>query len=272
MPEGHTIHRAARDQQPLFAGRQLAVSSPQGRFLEGAEHLDGQVCQNVEALGKHLLYGFESGDTLHIHLGLYGKIRKQTQPMAEPRGAVRVRLEAVEYGVDINGPNTCKILDPEGRAALFSRIGPDVLRSDADPDRAYARIVKSRSPVGVLIMNQEIMAGIGNIYRTEILWRQGIHPDLPGTALTRDAFDAIWSDSCALLEIGVQKNAIITVDGGTRSGKRYGEKVNIFNLETCPKCEGPVRKFEMATRRAFVCDTCQKLNKKGSRSTGKAAV
>lgn len=260
MPEGHTIHRAARDQKPLFAGKTLSLSSPQGRFLEGAEHLDGKRCDTIEALGKHLLYGFESGETLHIHLGLYGKIRIQRQPMREPKGAVRVRLEASENGVDINGPNRCEILDPEGRATLFARIGPDVLRKDADPDRAYQRIVKSRSPIGILIMNQEVMAGIGNIYRTELLWRQRIHPDMPGNALTKPAFDALWADSCHLLEIGVKKNAIITVDGGNKSGKRYGEAVNIFNLQICPRCEGPVRKFEMATRRAFICDVCQPLS------------
>ena len=69
MPEGHTIHRAARDQAPMVVRKVLAVSSPQGRFLDGAALLDGRRCMAVEACGKHLFYRFAGGDTLHIHLG-----------------------------------------------------------------------------------------------------------------------------------------------------------------------------------------------------------
>ena len=71
MPEGHTIHRAARDHHQIFAGHRLNVSSPQGRFTEGASLLTGQLCLAVEAFGKHLLYRFNSGDSLHVHLGLF---------------------------------------------------------------------------------------------------------------------------------------------------------------------------------------------------------
>lgn len=258
MPEGHTIHRAARDQRKMVAGKVLNLSSPQGRFMEGAEHLDGRLCESIEALGKHLLYRFEGDEALHIHLGLYGRIRTHKRPAKEPKGAVRVRIESDTHIIDINGPNRCEVLDRPGLDALFDRIGPDVLRKDADPDRAFERITKSRSMLGLLIMNQDVMAGIGNIYRTEILWRQRLDPEMPGKALTREAFDAFWEDSVALLELGVKHNAIITTDDAMAAKSRYQEKVNIFNKDTCPRCDGPVRRFEIANRRAFVCDACQR--------------
>ena len=83
MPEGHTIHRAARDQRPMLAGKVLDVSSPQGRFFEGAARLDGQTCVAVEAYGKHLIYRFAHDESLHIHLGLFGKFRTAKLPAGE---------------------------------------------------------------------------------------------------------------------------------------------------------------------------------------------
>jgi len=257
MPEGHTIHRAARHHRRMLRGQALSVSSPQGRFEAGAARIDGQICLDVEAYGKHLVYRFEEGDALHVHLGLFGRIRPHKLPAPSPRGAVRVRLVGGTHVVDINGPTICEVMDAPALAALVDRIGPDVLRPDADPDRAFSRISKSRAPIGRLIMDQSVMAGIGNIYRTEILWRQGIHPDRPGRSLDREAFDGLWKDAAALLELGVRRNAIITVDGAARSRSRYGERVNIFGKDACPACNGPVRRFQIDNRRAFVCETCQ---------------
>jgi endonuclease-8 len=257
MPEGHTIHRAARDQRRLLQGHPLAVSSPQGRFEAGAARLDGATCTEVEAYGKHLIYRFEGALALHIHLGLFGRFRTGKRPEPEPKGAVRVRLLSPGHVVDINGPNTCEVLEEAELAALLARIGPDLLRPDADPERAWRRVARSRTAIGQLLMDQSVMAGIGNIYRTELLWRQGVHPEMPGKAVPREAFDRLWADGAALLAIGVEKNAIITVDGVKRSRTKYRERVNIFGKPQCPRCAGAVRRFTMATRRIFVCEGCQ---------------
>ena len=257
MPEGHTIHRAALDQRKMLVGKKLEITSPQGRFSAGAEELTGQTCIAIEAYGKHLLYQFHMGSSLHIHLGLYGQFRTSQVPASEPRGAVRVRLLSPTHVVDINGPNTCEVLDQAGLKALTNRIGPDVLREDADPEKAWAKIKASRVSIGQLLMDQSVIAGIGNIYRTEILWRQKVHPALPGKSLDRVSFDRIWHDAIALLQLGVKHNSIITVDKVAKSKTRYRERVNIFAKETCPSCHSEIRKFEMAARRVFSCDTCQ---------------
>ena len=259
MPEGHTIHRAAQDHHRVLSGQKLVVSSPQGRFTEGASLLDKQLCLNVEALGKHLLYQFKNGDVLHVHLGLFGRIRKRKLPLVEPKGAVRVRLVGDTHVIDINGPTICQVLAEREVLKLFNRIGPDVLRSDADPDLAYNKITKSKAPIGRLIMDQSVMAGIGNIYRSEILWRQSVHPETPGQAIDRQTFNRIWEDAKFLLKIGVKRNAIITVDGAPPSKSRYRERVNIFAKDNCPTCEAEIRRFEISGRRTFVCETCQPL-------------
>ncbi len=259
MPEGHTIHRAAKDQRAFLVGKVLEVTSPQGRFVFGAELLNGHTCKAIEAYGKHLLYHFETGHTLHVHLGLYGQFRTGKIPAAEPRGAVRVRLKSDMRVLDINGPNTCEVLDQDGVDNLIKRIGPDVLRADADPAKAWTKISKSRVSIGQLLMDQSVIAGIGNIYRTEILWRQKVHPELSGKFVDRETFDRLWEDCVKLLNLGVKHNAIITVDRVAKSASRYGERVNIFAKESCPGCQSEIRKFEIAGRRAFICEKCQPM-------------
>ena len=259
MPEGHTIHRAAQDHTKMLRGKVLDISSPQGRFIEGAALLDGQKCNAVEAYGKHLIYRFANGLALHIHLGLFGVFKTAKVPAAEPIGAVRIRMLSDSHVVDINGPNTCEILDDVELSALIARIGPDVLRADADPELAWIKISKSRSSIGQLLMDQSVIAGIGNIYRSEILWRQKINPETAGKNMTREAFNRVWADSVRLLNIGVKHNAIITREADVTAGKKskYGERFNIFGKTRCPDCQSEIRVFEIATRRAFMCEICQ---------------
>ena len=261
MPEGHTIHRAARDHHRILRNQKLIVSSPQGRFVDGSSLVSGQLCLAVEAVGKHLLYRFSNGNSLHIHLGLFGRIRKRKLPLIDPRGAVRVRLVSDTHVVDINGPTICRVLAEQGIMTLLERIGPDVLRSDSNPELAFNKITKSKAPIGRLIMDQSVMAGIGNIYRSEILWRQGVHPETPGKSIDRQTFDRVWDDAKALLMIGVKHNAIITVNSTRTSNSGYRERVNIFAKQNCPTCSSFIRHFEINGRRTFVCETCQPLNK-----------
>ncbi len=259
MPEGHTIHRAARDHHRRFADQKLVVVSPQGRFASGASLISGQECFAVEAFGKHLIYHFDEGLALHVHLGLFGRIREHKLPMPEPRGAVRVRIVGDTHAIDVNGPTVCEVIDRQQLKKLCDRIGPDVLRSDADPDLAFKKISKSKVSIGQLLMDQSVMSGIGNIYRSEILWRQAVHPKTPGQKINRKTFDLIWEDAKALLALGVKYNAIITVSGVRPSGNRRREKVNIFGKGFCPTCRGTIHQFEINSRRVFACENCQKM-------------
>ena len=170
MPEGHTIHRAARDQKPMLVGKRLSVTSPQGRFAEGAALLDGARCITIEALGKHLLYHLDSARVLHIHLGLAGRIYRDPLPAEPPREVVRVRLMSDSHVIDITGPAICEVLEAADLDAFRMRYGPDLLSAHPEPERAIQRIRASRSNIATLLMNQRVISGIGNIYRSELLW------------------------------------------------------------------------------------------------------
>ena len=108
MPEGHTLHRIARDHSKWFGGQKLIVFSPQGRFEEEAEQLSGRTLSKAEAFGKHLIYRFGK-KIMHVHLGLYGKFRLHKNPAPDPRGAVRVRMVGDSRSFDLNGPNSCQL-------------------------------------------------------------------------------------------------------------------------------------------------------------------
>lgn len=256
MPEGHTIHRAARDQRPGLVGEQLVVSSPQGRFAESAAIIDGRRCAAIDAYGKHLLYAFEDAPTLHVHLGLFGRVRLFPPDQGEPSGEVRIRLASRKLTVGINGPTACELLEPPAVAALLARLGPDPLRPDADPERAWRRIARSRAPLGLLLMDQSVIAGIGNIYRTELLWRARLHPLQPGRDLDRDGFDGLWADAEHLLGVGVATGAIVTRDGLKRVPRTFRARVNVFKKPRCPRCGSPVRQLALAGRKVFACEIC----------------
>ena len=169
MPEGHTLHRLANRQRTLLGGQVVAVTSPQGRFAQGAALVDGTIFHTAEAWGKHLVQRYRplagarrAGERLvHIHLGLYGSFTEQSAPMAPPVGQVRMRIEAADIGVDLRGPTACEIYTPADLDALVARLGPDPLRRDAEPERAFSAISRSTRPIGALLMDQKVLAGVG---------------------------------------------------------------------------------------------------------------
>jgi endonuclease-8 len=275
VPEGHTIHRLARDHKRLFGGAPVSASSPQGRFTGGAALLDGLVLTRTDAHGKHLFHGYGGGPRtpdrwLHIHLGLYGKFATGDNPAPPPVGQVRLRLVGAGrlggpgHYADLRGPIACEVLTPADKAVLHARLGADPLRADADPDAAWVRISRSRAPIGQLLMDQSVIAGVGNVYRAEVLFRHGVDPHRPGRDLDRAVWDVIWADLVGLLRAGVRAGRIVTTrreDRDRRSGTPSREDAGYVYRRTglpCRLCGTPVRTAEMATRNLYWCATCQR--------------
>lgn len=261
MPEGHTIHRVARDHQKQFVGQQPAVSSPQGRFRRGASQLTGRELLRVEAHGKHLFYYWAGEVALHIHLGLYGRFRAHRAPPPEPRGAVRLRVVGEERAFDLHGPTACELLEEPALSALRDRLGQDPLRSDQDPEQVWRRISRSRAAMGTLLLNQSVIAGIGNVYRAELLFQHGIHPERPGKTVSRTEFDALWETLVRWMRVGVRYNRIITADaaaiGKTPGRMKRGERLMIYKKQTCGSCGSAVQSWLQAARTIYACETCQ---------------
>ena len=262
MPEGHTLHRLARLHQRRFGRAPVTVSSPQGRFADAAA-IDGQVLRKADAWGKHLFHHYARGAVVHVHLGLYGSFTEQPLPMVAPVGQVRMRMVGAQFGTDLRGPTVCELIDEAAVDDVVSRLGPDPLRPDADADLAWIRISKSRRSIGSLLMDQSVIAGVGNVYRSELLFRHRVEPHRPGTLLDRAEFDTIWADLVALMKVGVRRGKIVVVrvedDHGAPSYAPDRPRTYVYRRagEACRICGSVIRTEVMEARNLFWCPTCQ---------------
>jgi len=259
MPEGHTIHRLARDHTRDLAKQSLAVSSPQGRAVQAAAALDGGAIEKVDAYGKHLLYRWSTGDTLHVHLGLYGTFRRLPSPPPEPRGALRLRLRGEQFTADLRGPIACELLEAPREELLLARLGPDPLRRDGDPERFAANLRRRRLPIGAALMDQAVIAGVGNVYRAEVLLIAGIDPRRSARDLSAGEMRAVWDITKRLLTAGVKANRIVTRprEAGRKGRVPRREAVYVYRREACARCGGPVERYELAARTMYACPACQ---------------
>jgi endonuclease VIII len=262
VPEGHTIHRHAREHLARFGGAPLSVSSPQGRFAAGAALLDGQPLLAADAYGKHLFLGFPSDRWLHVHLGLYGTWTFGSSPAPAPWGALRVRLEGNGSWADLRGAIACEIWTPAEKAVQETRLGPDPLRRRPRGDDAWDRLSRSRTPVGQLLMDQQVVAGVGNVYRAEILFRAAMSPHRPGRQVSRAEWEPMWADLVTLMRAGLRTGRIVTTrpPDRTRSGRARSEDAHYVYRRTglpCRVCGTPVTTEVMAGRNLFWCPRCQ---------------
>ncbi|WP_298991184.1 Fpg/Nei family DNA glycosylase [uncultured Pseudokineococcus sp.] len=270
MPEGHSVRRLADVFRRDFRGQVLAVSSPQGRFADGAALLDGTALLRAEAHGKQMFLGFEGGRWMRVHLGLYGKWAFGTGEPPEPRGALRVRLRGAGAdggGVwaDLRGPTACEVLTTAEKEEARSRLGPDPLRRDGDPEVFAARVARSRTSVAALLMDQAVVAGVGNVYRAEALFRARTDPFAPGVEVGRERALALWEDLVLLLRDGVRRGSIVTTlpadrPEGRRRGRVRREDAHYVYRRAglpCRVCGTTVLTRELVGRNLYWCPVCQ---------------
>ena len=283
MPEGHSVHRIARQFALHFVGHRVAVSSPQGRFAEGAARLDGLEMTDARAVGKQMFLEFDHSLWLYVHLGLYGawdfagditadattasangrmgqtnqrgtilpstssgqasenedsnasigaprrtRLRMSEQETLreaegpgqtvfppEPIGAVRVRLLTESAVADLRGPTKCVVMTPDQVDAAIAKLGPDPL-VDGTPEaeeRFVSVVRKKATPIALLLMDQNVVSGIGNVYRAEMLFRARLNPHTPGKSVPEETARALWHDWSYLLRLGVKTGQMLTMDG-----------------------------------------------------------
>lgn len=266
MPEGHTLYRLASDVRESFAGDQVSVSSPQGRFATSAALVDGSTLLDAQSYGKHLFVELDAGVAVHVHLGLYGKLTVSAGVPPPPIGQVRLRLVGPRAYADLRGATACDLLDEQAQQALVDRLGPDPLRPDADWERMWWAMSRSRRSVAALLMDQSVVAGIGNVYRAELLHRAGLDPQVPGTQLSRRTVKALWDDIVELMHHGVRAGRIDTLapvhdptaEVDPLSGIAQGVYVYRRVGESCRVCGTPVRTTELEGRNLYWCPRCQR--------------
>lgn len=252
MPEGHTIHRLAREMGELRS-RTLRAASPQGRFVEGAAAVDGAALVQAEAYGKHLLLHLSTGDSVHVHLGMQGKWFRSTDPAAPPLRQVRLRLATDDVAWDLIAPSTCELLDPTRVADLLSRLGPDPLCPDTDPREAVQALGSAAGAIGAVLLDQAVVAGIGNVFRSEALHAVGIAPRRPASIMTEPELLDLWAVVKRMMSRAVEDGRIVTVDGPDRLSLPDSEARKVYKQERCRDCGATVVTERVGGRTAYHC-------------------
>jgi endonuclease-8 len=308
VPEGHTVHRIARQFDRDFVGQRLTVTSPQGRFAAGAARLDGRVLVGSRAVGKQLFLTVDGGDVLRVHLGLYGawdffgrispltagavafgsmgaprlrrgvRLGEAEQDLGssgavaeafppEPVGQVRARIATAASVADLRGPTACEVLDPLAAQVAVGRLGPDPAGEvdlDAAGDVVVGRLTTHATAIGQLLMDQSVVAGIGNIYRAELLFRARLDPWTPGRRVPTDVARGLWRDWATLLDDGIRTGVMLTrgdldAAGRERALADRDERHWVYGRAGlgCRVCGTPVLVEEMAARKLYRCAVCQ---------------
>lgn len=265
MPEGHSVYRHAKKLNELFAGEQLEVLSPQGRFVEGAKLLSGHELVKAKSHGKQLFVQFDNKLELRVHLGIYGKwgFRSFEENPPEPVGQVRLRLLSENKLADLRGPTACEVLTPPEAKLILKKLGPDPLHVDPKGIRKQEfirRVKKSQVSIGQLLMNQEIIAGIGNVYRAELLFRAGQSPFTPGNLVSEEVLETIWADAQRLMRIGAKKGIMLTREDKLQGRPKISDRYYVYKRQAlaCRECGGLVSISLMQARKLYWCEACQR--------------
>jgi len=336
MPEGHSVHRIARQFDRNFVGRAVSASSPQGRFAEGAAMLDGRTATSVRAVGKQMFLEFDDDLWLRVHLGMYGawdfageilidptiasangrmgqtnqrgtildgdggapildtagensltsigaprrarvrvRMSEQTTGLPEQEaqwpppvvGQVRLRLLTGITCADLRGPTACEIQTPDEMLGTVAKLGPDPLVDDlAEGERRFTEVVRRKpTPIGLLLMDQAVVSGIGNVYRAELLFRARQNPHTPGRDVPAEVVQHLWKDWARLLSIGVETGQMMTMDDLDPDEYRAAmasrdDRHWVYHRAglPCRVCGTAIVVEEMATRKLYWCPYCQK--------------
>lgn len=189
----------------------------------------------------------------------------------DPVGQVRLRIENENLAADLTGPTRCEVVTEEDMEGTIARLGPDPLDTGSDPEALRARFVcnirGSKRPIGELVMDQSMIAGVGNIYRAEGLFRAGISPARRGANVSVKRLEALWDDYVDLLHKGVSEGRITTMREGDRPDPEEVEEEDPESLRwyvyhrsgrECVVCGNEISEKLVQNRRLFWCPTCQR--------------
>ena len=331
MPEGHSVHRIARQFDRNFVGKTMLASSPQGRFSEGAAVLNGREAISVQAVGKQMFLEAEGDVWLRVHLGLYGawdfageilvdptiasangrmgqtnqrgtvvddeilddagenslssigaprrtrvhvRMSEQTKGLADEGGEwpppivgqVRLRLMTDITAADLRGPTACVLQTPEEMLASVAKLGPDPLVGDPqqNEERFVRAVRKKQTVIALLLMDQAVVSGIGNVYRAEMLFRHRLNPHTPGRDVPEEVVRALWHDWERLLAIGVETGQMMTMDDLSPDAYRAAmasrdDRHWVYHRAglPCRVCGTEIALEEIGARKLYWCPRCQ---------------
>jgi len=232
-----------------------------------ADALVGERISTVERRGKYLLWRLESGRTLVVHLRMTGSLRHAPDGVlpADTHRRATLRLDTgAEVGYrDVRRFGTWELLDADHlRPYLAARLGPEPLAPSFTAARLERVLAGRRAPVKAVLLDQRLVAGIGNIYADEALWRARIHPRRPGGELDGNEVARLHRAIRAALRRGVELQGSTLSTYVTPDGERGGmqHEFHVYGRlgEPCDRCGRPIERIVVAGRGTWLCPRCQR--------------
>jgi endonuclease-8 len=263
VPEGDTIFQTAAALRPLLVGREVLAASARAPGPQIARVVGSHVV-SVEPLGKHMVIRFDNGLALHTHLRMSGTWHRYApgEPWKIPAWKARVVLEVPEHVVVCFNAPVAELMEDravELHPALVA-LGPDLLRSDFDPDVAFERLrARPDMQVAEALLDQRAMAGIGNAFKSEILFVESVHPWTPVSAVGDDKLRTLIATAQRLLAQnatpGRPHRVTTRGDPAARSSLWVYGRAN----RPCARCGTPirVRRQGALNRPTYWCPRCQ---------------
>jgi endonuclease-8 len=243
MPEGDSLHRAARRLQVLVGERvEVETPHPRAALKRLPERLDGRTLEQVEAVGKNLLLRFEGGFVLRSHLRMNGRWR------VERRGAARAGkpwlvLRGAEHEAVLWNGSVLELV----REGAAPRLGPDILGEPPDYETMVSRLrTGPERELGDALLDQRLVAGIGNLWKAEALWEARVSPWCPLREIGEGELRAVLEAAHELMRTSLD---------GQRPPRHVYRRAN----RVCPRCGGPIRSAPQGehARTAYWCPGCQ---------------
>jgi endonuclease-8 len=276
MPEGDTIFRAARSLHNVLSGHAVT------RFETAYAHLDrvnvdtpivGRIVEKCESAGKHLLIRFSGDLILRTHMRMNGSWHLYRHGERWWRGpqAMRVRIDtadwvAVAFNVPVAEFVTPRQLETRDPVAM---LGPDLLGAEFDRDEAVRRIIASGArPIAMTLLDQRIVAGIGNVYKSEVLFMLGVHPEVPSSAVPQPTLEKMMDTARNLLRDNVIEGTSPRIQTYRNlrqlsAASEHDESLWVYGRrdKPCRKCSTPIamKKMGIEARSTYWCPTCQKI-------------
>lgn len=274
MPEGDTIFRAARSLHKALTGHEVTKFDTAYAHLSRVDDdtpIAGRTIERCEAAGKHLLIVFSGDLILRTHMRMNGSWHLYRHGERWWRGpqAMRVRIDtanwvAVAFDVPVAEFVTNRQLQTTDPVAA---LGPDLLKPTFDRDEAVRRIIVSGAqPIAMTLLDQRIVAGIGNIYKSEVLFLSGVHPDTPSSAVPVAVLERMMDTARELLQQNVIEGTAAQIQTyrslrRTPKGGDHSEGLWVYGRagRPCRKCGAPIasKKMGVDARTTYWCASCQ---------------
>jgi endonuclease-8 len=258
VPEGDSVHGHARRIREKLLGRRLTrLAGTEPAVRRRANDLRGAEITLVEAVGKHLIIEFEGGWALHVHLGMSGRWRFGPPSGTKGDGPARVVLETTGWSARCDGAPTVELDRTPLIRQSVARLGPDLIDRDVDLAEILTRLrstAQTRS-LSAALLDQTIAAGIGNVYRNDVLFEAGLHPDRQVGTVDDETMRWVFERAAKQLRANVGRHRTTT------GGRRPGTETYVYGRagRACRRCGGRIEYSSSGdpARDTYWCPTCQ---------------